>query len=541
MGVISVLLLVAVLIAVPVILITRRRPSGTGGSPAEFLVYLILVVATLVATNAFSSLVELALPSQNVILREADDLALSLATLLVSGVVAFLLWRRLEVQKMVGDRSARSLYVSAVIGFSMAVVAASAARLLLWLAGQADLSEVALADLVAFAFAWLIHERVRVRGASLDILRSLAGSGVGLTLSVTGLAAVLRSALVAVFQTGTLIVGSGAWDGVVVGLVLLVVGVPFLWWFWFRDVLQTASSGREGYATLVSITAWFVGVSALGGLVYSILVTAFGLDPPRSSSSPFPLQISLSTTAALTYWHHRDVLGRVRTDAVRVLAYLFSSTAFVVGAAAGVALIANLVNTLTEGSVAGTGARTVLAEVVALGVALIVLWVYWLPSQRLAEEPEEDRATIRRLAIIGLLTASAVTAVGGLIAVLYGLLRTALGSVGDADTRDLLTWSIPVTIVTGLLTWYFAAIRPRRAEPQIDAPELKVSTVTVVASDPGPLPGMINKVRLLRRTDSVGVVDQEMASEIVAVLSRLDDPAAIVIVGTDSFDVIPLA
>lgn len=539
MTVISVLFLVAVLVAVPVILLTRKRTSGTGGSPAEVLVYLILAIATLIATNAFSSLVELILPGQDVIVRDTDELALSLATLIVSGVVAFLLWRRLEAQKVVGDRPARALYVSVVTGFSMAVVAASAARLLLWVVGQADMSEVALADLVAFAAAWLLHELARRPGVSLDVIRSLAGSLVGLTLSVTGLVVVLRSALSAVFRAGTVVAGSGVWDGVILGLVLLAVGVPYLWWFWFRDVFRTPSTEREGYATLVAIVAWFVGVSAAGALVYSVFVRAFGIEPSGVAGSPLPIQIALLATAGLTYWHHRDILGLARTGAVRVLAYLFSSAAFVIGAASSVTLIVNLIDNLTEGSVAGTGARTVLAAVVALTVSLAVLWVYWLPAQRLADEPAEDRATSRRLAIVGLLTASAVTAVGGLIAVVYGLLRAALGS--DADIGDILTWSVPLTVVTGLLTWYFAKIRPRRAEPGIAGTQPKDLTVTVVAADPGPLPEMVHKARLLHRTDGVGVVNQERAAEIFAALAKVDTPAAIVIVGADSFDVIPLA
>jgi hypothetical protein len=337
------------------------------------------------------------------------------------------------------------------------------------------------------------------------------------------------------------VAGTGVWDGVIVGLVLLAVGVPYLWWFWFRDVFRTPSTERQGYATLVAIVAWFVGVAAAGALLYSVLVRAFDLVPARETGSPFPLQIALTVTAGLAYWHHRDLLGRVRTAAVRVLAYLFSSAAFVVGAASLVTLIVNLINNLTEGSVAGTGARTVLAAVVALAVALIVLWAYWLPSQRLAEDPDEDRATIRRLAIVGLLTASAVTAVGALIAVLYGILRTALGSVADADTRDLLTWSVPLTIVTGLLTWYFARIRPRRAEPGSVPTEARDMTVTLVAADPGPLPGMVHKARLLRRTDGIGVVDQARAAEIVAALATVTTAAAVVVVGADSFDVIPLA
>jgi hypothetical protein len=247
----------------------------------------------------------------------------------------------------------------------------------------------------------------------------------------------------------------------------------------------------------------------------------------------------LTVTAGLAYWHHRDLLGRVRTPAVRVLAYLFSSAAFVVGAGSLVTLIVNLIDNLIEGSVAGTGARIVMAALVALIVSVAVLAVYWLPAQRLAQEAAESRSTPRRIAIVGLLTASAVTAVGGLIAVVYSLLRAVLGS--SADIGDVLTWSVPLTIVTGLMAWYFARIRPRRVEPASEPIEAREITVTVVAADPGPLPGMLHKARLLRRTDGVGVVDQARAAEIAAALAKVTTAAAVVVVGADSFDVIPLA
>ena len=91
------------------------------------------------------------------------------------------------------------------------------------------------------------------------------------------------------------------------------------------------------------------------------------------------------------------------------------------------------------------------------------------------------------------------------------------------------------------MTWYFALIRPRRAESAAEPIEAREMTVTVVAADPGPLPGMVHKARLLRRTDGVGVIDQARAAEIVAALAAVTTAAAVVVVGADSFDVIPLA
>jgi hypothetical protein len=65
--------------------------------------------------------------------------------------------------------------------------------------------------------------------------------------------------------------------------------------------------------------------------------------------------------------------------------------------------------------------------------------------------------------------------------------------------------------------------------------------VTLVASDPGPLPQIIEKMRFLRRTDGIGVVDQARADEIVAALAGLDSQAALVTVDESGFQVLPIA
>jgi hypothetical protein len=65
--------------------------------------------------------------------------------------------------------------------------------------------------------------------------------------------------------------------------------------------------------------------------------------------------------------------------------------------------------------------------------------------------------------------------------------------------------------------------------------------VTLVASDPGPLPQMIEKMRFLRRTDGIGVVDQARADEIMAALAGLEAPAAMVTVDGSGFQVLPIA
>jgi hypothetical protein len=64
--------------------------------------------------------------------------------------------------------------------------------------------------------------------------------------------------------------------------------------------------------------------------------------------------------------------------------------------------------------------------------------------------------------------------------------------------------------------------------------------VTLIASDPGPLPQMIEAMRFIRRDDDVGVVDQATADRVIAVLSGLKSRAAVVTVDQDGFEVIPV-
>ncbi|MDP3983939.1 MAG: DUF5671 domain-containing protein, partial [Acidimicrobiia bacterium] len=331
------------------------------------------------------------------------------------------------------------------------------------------------------------------------------------------------------------------WEGVITGFVLFAVGGPFLWWFWFRNLVRQATSWRDGYATAIALGAWFVGVTALAALTYAVLATLLGLDRLDRFSSPLPIQITTFVAAGLVYWHHRGVLGRVRTPLIRLMHYAFSAFGFVVGAGGLVTLVATLIENLTDRSIAGSGSRAVLGSAVAVALAALVIWRYWLPAQSLAGDPTEQRALPRRLAIVGLLTGSALVVAGALIAVLFVLLRSVLGS--DADVSDVLSWAVPLTLVAGGMAGYFAGIRPRRAavESAGSALPVKVSTVTVVAADPGPLPKMVEGMRFLRRSDGVGAVDEERAQAIIAALAQLEARAALVQVNADSFDVIPLA
>ena len=68
----------------------------------------------------------------------------------------------------------------------------------------------------------------------------------------------------------------------------------------------------------------------------------------------------------------------------------------------------------------------------------------------------------------------------------------------------------------------------------------KLGTVTLVATDPGPLPSMVQGMRFLKRGDGIGVVDQKQADEIVSALASVGTSAAMVIVDADGHTIVPL-
>ena len=113
------------------------------------------------------------------------------------------------------------------------------------------------------------------------------------------------------------------------------------------------------------------------------------------------------------------------------------------------------------------------------------------------------------------------------------------------ELSEDLTVSVPLVVVSGLMVWHLTEQRTKTAPGTPDrsmpvASPGKVGTVTVVATDPGPLPTMIHGMRFLRRGDGIGIVDQQQAEEIVSALASVTTPAAIVTVDGEGYTIVPI-
>lgn len=550
------LVIIAGVLALPFVLIARRHQPGGGTSAAEVITYLILVVATLIATNAISALLELAVPGAGVIIDSSESLALSLSTLIVAGVVAVAIWIALERRTVVGRaRPARDLYLAAVIGVAMGFVAVAGVRLGLFAIGTEEFAISTVADLVAFGGVWFLHERFRREPEELDELRQLAGAFIGLSLTVAGLSVILDGSLSAIFDSNRVIVGEDSlWESIRVGVVLGVVGLPFWWWFWFRGLARRAGSWRNGYAAAVSILAWIAAAIALATALNVVAQWLLGLADESFALhfSPMPESLTALLVGAIAYWHHRGVLGRARSNVVRAVEYIFGGAGLVVGSGSVVVLAAIAIENLvrTDATLLIDDSRVALAALITLLLAAAIVARYWVRALRLGEDTAEVTSAARKATLLVLLVGFAVTGAVALIAVLFVLLRAALE--GDATgVGEELSWAIPLVLVCGAMCWHLVGLRSNKAAaslpPSHAGPEVgrtsaqEVRFVTLVASDPGPLPRLVPGMRFLRRTDGVGVVDPDMAERIVHSLADVSAPAALVTVGPEGFSVVPIA
>ena len=542
------LVLIGGVVALPFVLLARRRTAAQGTSAAEVVTYLILAVATLVTINSISSLLEIVMPGDGVLIGGADDLALSLSTLIVAGVVAVALWTAMERTATDQARPVRELYLALVIAVSMTVTAVGAIGILLWVVRADDFEPSALANLLAFGAAWFIHERFRRPPEELDELRQVAGALLGLGLSTSGAFLILESSLDLIINSGQVIAGGiNLWEQIRVGVVLLVVGTPFIWWFWLRGLASRPGAWRTGYGTLVAIVAWISAFTALAVIANLVAqwVTGIGEETPSLQFADVPASLAVATVGAIAYWHHRALLGQERNTAVRIVEYVFSAVGLVAGAGSVVTLASILgMNLFGDGTVVDNDSRVALGALVVLILSALVVGRYWLPALRMSGDPTETLSAPRRATLLILRVGFFLVGAGALVAVLYFLLRAALE--GDAsELGDDLAVAVPLVVVSGLMVWHVGEQRTK-ATPGSPGPVAAVSqparlgTVTVVATDPGPLPSMIQGMRFLKRSDGIGTVDQERAEAIVSDLNSVLTSAAIVTVDADGYEIVPI-
>jgi hypothetical protein len=279
-----------------------------------------------------------------------------------------------------------------------------------------------------------------------------------------------------------------------------------------------------------------------------VSVITYFLDTSARDSSHFDLipgAVSIGVVALLIWLHHRHRMDQwwkeSQADADRepsrdktTAAYQYIMTA--IGLSFALGSLTALVAVAFGSDIAGTQRS---AAAVSLGIAALIsvgVWLgFWSVCQAM-DRPVESLIQPRRAYLVGMSIIVGLTAAQAIIASLVVLFQSLLGL--DPSQMTLVTEGTLALLATGSTLHLVRANRADRALHQSDEVVLPFE-VTIICSHPGQLAGRFPKeakTRVIYRDDQLGVVTDEMASEIVAAVGTR---SSIVWVGEGSFEVAP--
>jgi hypothetical protein len=369
-------------------------------------------------------------------------------------------------------------------------------------------------DLLAYGGIVVFHwwaERSEPPVDDAGELPRLLGSGVAVVALTVGAIGTLTWLLSEGYDS---LFGLGTVPEPAIPLALTLVSAPIWGWRWLPAWSEKPSVFRGLYLSAVTALSSIVAIGA--GVTMAAVLLSFVLgqgDPAADQFSLYPAALGFGIVGGALWMHHRRRFGPGRTGAIRGYEYTLAAA----GLGAVIGAVVALINLVFEQRLAGTGETVVALGCSAVAAGLVWAW-FWRKAQA-APRDEEIRALQRRMYLIGMAVITGLTAAGALIGSLVVVFRAILDEVGDIS--DSLRLPLTLTIVSGLAAWHlFTNLRADGAGHQ--RVEVKPFTVTIICSHPGSLTSLFPheaNTRVLYRADTTGVVDDQMAAEIVAAVT----------------------
>ncbi|MGH8873600.1 MAG: DUF5671 domain-containing protein [Acidimicrobiia bacterium] len=488
------------------------REQQDGGGGLDLIPYLLLAIAVGTAGFSLAGLARASLTPDRLAGRPTGEIAGALAGLVVATPITYLLSRRQARRRKTNPRTpgwpAYLAVVELVFLTAFLIAVGQLAEALTGNAGSADWP-----DLVVYGgivvFHWWAERREPPHG-DIGELPRLVGSGVALVALTVGAIGSLTWLLSEVFDSlwGLIRVPDPA-----IPLALTVAGAPIWAWRWLPAWDQESNVFRNLYLGFVTAFTLIMTLAAGVTTIATLLTFVFGqAGRAQEHFRLYPQALSFVLVGGALWHHHGFRLGPGRSGARRGYQYLMAAAGL--GALIGSATA--LVDTVFETALAGTNTGELL---IILGCTVIAsgwVWRWFWGKAQAAPRAEEVGTLPRRVYLIGMAIVTGLTAAGSLIGAFVVVFRALLGEVGAA--ADSLRLPVTLTVISGLAAWHlFTHIRHDGAQP--GRTEVKPFTVTVICSHPGNLATLFPKeatLRVLYRADASGIIDEEMASAIVA-------------------------
>jgi len=469
---------------------SSHHPGGSGDHPpGEFrraAELTVLAVAGGVATAGVAGLLTRLFDALAGVPLDADVAAAAraLALTFIAGPISLLgwwwTWRRIGPAQRPSLVWSLFLVVTTTVSllvWSIAGVGAFAG----WLTGP--LHRAGLATGLAWAGAWVglrwVQRRSDRRPSRLVDVSPVLGSIVGMALAVIGAVTALQLLFGRAVESWADVVtlGPGDWWRPVLRWTVLAAGGSAIWWLhWVRDGARRETSPLAHLGAVVSgvVTGAVLTLVGAGMVLFDLSRLALGEEASVATMRPgLGLAVALALVGGLLWSGHARTVAR-RPAVVRRAAGLALSGIGLVAAATGLGIVVNAGLGAVGSTLAGSGMRDLLCgglSVLAVGTPL---WVAaWRPGVQI-KDPEQRHWSGRQTYLVIVFGASALTALGTLIAVTYQIFESLLREPADQDLLEQVRVSLGLLVSTVLVAAYHfpvwrrdRTIRERAAGPPV--------------------------------------------------------------------------
>ena len=428
----------------------------------------------------------------------------------VATPIAVVLWRRQVARRARQLGSAGwTVYLALMEAVFLIAFVVAAFQLLNWLIS--DGSGPRWTDVVVYGGIVLFHEvaarRTPTTSDSAELPR-VVGSAIGFVATAIAVGGILYWALDELYGTLVPTVGGaelGPW------LALVLVGAPIWYMRWWRPWPDEPGAPRLAWMFLVSVAGLATAVAAAAFSMSQTLTYLFGSTQSAGQHFDFlPGVLSVGAVAILAWAHHRQRLGPERTTPVQAYEYAMAALG-VLGSVGGATWLTSLAFGTSD--LVSEGIGSVVGGVTTLLVSGYVWLLFWSKKSKPPREIEVGSVP-RRFYLIGLGVVMGLTSAGALISTLVVLFQMAF----DSAPADNIAIQASLFVYSGLATWHLLRENARDRELIVSEEVVTPFSVTVVCAHPGMVSTMFPKeatVRVMHRGDDIGMIDDELAVEIV--------------------------
>lgn len=457
----------------------RRARTGESQMPAGhqtrlFFLYLILLIAVLVASAGLAGSLGPIFDRAEFVADDPNQTALNLAMLILglplSAVLGASARRRLAADSTETESLGWSLFVTVGIVVPLIVTMTGAHRVILSLLGAEDYDGNALSQCVVWGTTWFsvrrINQKVSTspRTSLCTLVPALVGSGVA-AAALAQLVAGVVDRLIDASSSAMVVADTTSIER---GLSLLVLGTGVWVLEWLRGLSRERDSDAWRFLVVLFGVAGasVVALVSFAASVYLALVWWFGAPGSDSAISHFdslPQWLGGAVAGSLVWAYHRSLLRQQpdapRTEMDRVYEHVMSAAGLLSTAAGAVTLMAALIEAATDTDIlrGGASSNTLLLAATLLAVGIPVWLVHWRSTIQRDEARERLTAT-RRLYLFALLGIGGLVGLGTAIATVYLFLRDIIEGRLEGATLRAARYPLAILATCGAVGTYHLVV-----------------------------------------------------------------------------------